>query len=174
MIQQLDTMKTEGAGRLTRRRWLGAAGAALVLDGCARRTEKWSPVSIHRLQGYSESLYDLVRRVIDEHRLDVRGKRVVLKPNLVEFDERTVINTNPKLVHAAFEAFRAAGAATSGRGRPGASPSDAGPGGCRWLFLHDSAIRVGVHGLNVDQLTHVALVKPHYPAAKLFTCPIPC
>ena len=26
--------------------------------------------------------------------LDVRGKRVLLKPNLVEFDPATVINTN--------------------------------------------------------------------------------
>ena len=43
--------------------------------------------------------------------LDVRGKRVVLKPNLVEFDEHTVINTHPMLVHAALEGFRAAGAA---------------------------------------------------------------
>ena len=59
----------------------------------------------------SEDLYDLLRRVIADHRLNVRGKQVVLKPNLVEFDEKTVINTNPKLVHAAWEAFRAVGAA---------------------------------------------------------------
>jgi uncharacterized protein (DUF362 family) len=52
-----------------------------------------------------------MRSVLTEHRLDVRGKRVVLKPNLVEFDERTAINTHPALVQAAREAFLAAGAA---------------------------------------------------------------
>jgi uncharacterized protein (DUF362 family) len=36
---------------------------------------------------------------------------VVLKPNLVEFDRNTAINTHPLLVHATLEAFRAIGAA---------------------------------------------------------------
>jgi uncharacterized protein (DUF362 family) len=35
---------------------------------------------------------------------------VVLKPNLVEFDARSSINTHPQLVHAALEAFRSLGA----------------------------------------------------------------
>ena len=89
------------------------AGVTTPLQSCARPAEvrAWAPVSIYRAESYSETLYDLVRRIIAEHALDVRGKRVVLKPNLVEFDERTVINTNPKLVHAALEAFRSAGAA---------------------------------------------------------------
>jgi uncharacterized protein (DUF362 family) len=34
----------------------------------------------------------------------------LLKPNLVEFDKSTCINTHPLLVHAAFEAFRSLGA----------------------------------------------------------------
>jgi uncharacterized protein (DUF362 family) len=46
-----------------------------------------------------------------EHRLDVRSKRVVLKPNLVEFDPATAINTHPLLVHAVLEGFRSLGAA---------------------------------------------------------------
>src|SRR6202035_6144783 len=94
--------------KLTRRRWLAGSGAALALHGCARPPAKWDPVSIYRAPAYSENLYDLVRRIIAEHKLNVRGKHVVLKPNLVEFDERTVINTHPKVVHAALEAFRAA------------------------------------------------------------------
>ena len=36
---------------------------------------------------------------------------MVLKPNLVEFDRNTAINTHPLLVHATLEAFRALGAA---------------------------------------------------------------
>ena len=42
---------------------------------------------------------------------NVRGKRIVLKPNLVEFDPHTAINTHPMVVHAAYEAFRKLGAA---------------------------------------------------------------
>ena len=70
---------------LTRRQSLAATAGALALGGCARRSAKWAPVSIVRAGAYSEDLYDLVRRVIAEHHLEVRGKRVVLKPNLVEF-----------------------------------------------------------------------------------------
>ena len=99
------------AGKPSRRGFLGSASTAgLALGSCARPLRTWAPVSILRATGYSEDLYGTLRRVIAEHKLDVRGKRVVLKPNLVEFDERTSINTHPKLVHAAREAFLAAGA----------------------------------------------------------------
>jgi uncharacterized protein (DUF362 family) len=95
----------------TRRQHLkGAlAAGAVTWTGCSKPPQKLAPVSISRAS-YSESLYELVRQVIALHRLDVRGKRVILKPNLVEFAENTAINTHPKLVHAALEAFRAAGA----------------------------------------------------------------
>lgn len=63
-----------------------------------------------RQAGYTQDIYDLVRRTLDLHNLDVRGKNVVLKPNLVEFESDSVINTNPIVVHAALEAFRARGA----------------------------------------------------------------
>jgi uncharacterized protein (DUF362 family) len=39
------------------------------------------------------------------------GARVLLKPNLVEYDRHSVINTDPRLVAATAEAIRAAGAA---------------------------------------------------------------
>jgi uncharacterized protein (DUF362 family) len=42
--------------------------------------------------------------------LDVAGRRVVLKPNLVEFDPAGVINTHPLLVAAAARVFRSLGA----------------------------------------------------------------
>jgi uncharacterized protein (DUF362 family) len=67
-------------------------------------------VSIVRA-AYTQAIYDTVRRLLVEHRVDVRGRRVVLKPNLVEFDPGTTINTHPMLVHAALEGFRALGAA---------------------------------------------------------------
>jgi uncharacterized protein (DUF362 family) len=43
--------------------------------------------------------------------LNVKGKSVLLKPNLVEFDSTTCINTSPAVVAAAFEAFERLGAA---------------------------------------------------------------
>ena len=43
-------------------------------------------------------------------RLPVHGKRVVLKPNLVEHDAAGIINTHPVLVGAAIDAFRTLGA----------------------------------------------------------------
>jgi uncharacterized protein (DUF362 family) len=98
------------ANGITRRR-LAAGAGALLLGSCNTAPQQLAPVSIHRAGQYGEDLYDLVRRILTEHGVDVTGKRVVLKPNLVEFDENTVINTHPKLVHATLEAFRAAGAA---------------------------------------------------------------
>jgi uncharacterized protein (DUF362 family) len=104
--------------KITRREWLalsaGAAGAA-VLAGC--NTAKPRPVvpsevSIARAESYDQSLYDMMRRILAEHHLDVRGRKVVLKPNLVEFEPESSINTNPMLVHATYEAFLAMGAAS--------------------------------------------------------------
>jgi uncharacterized protein (DUF362 family) len=50
--------------------------------------------------------------MVEEHRLEARGRHVVLKPNLVEFEPESSINTHPLLVHAALEAFRGMGAAS--------------------------------------------------------------
>ena len=94
---------------LTRRQVI--AGAAGVLAGCGKSRGPAPLVSIVRAGSYSEDLFDKVGSLIVEHKLDVRGKRVVLKPNLVEFDPGTTINTHPAVVEAALEAFRSAGAA---------------------------------------------------------------
>lgn len=99
--------------KLTRRQILttGAAGASLA--ACTQRAPIVpSAVSIVRAPQYDQSLYGKVREILEAHRLDVRGKRVVLKPNLVEFEPESSINTNPLLVHAAYEAFRSMGAAS--------------------------------------------------------------
>jgi len=70
-----------------------------------------SSVSIVRAPAYDQRLYGTVRDILAQHGLDVRGKRILLKPNLVEFEPESTINTNPLLVHAVFEAFREMGAA---------------------------------------------------------------
>ena len=52
-----------------------------------------------------------MRRGILECGLDVAGKRVLLKPNFVEFDPNTCINTDVAVVAAALDVFRSLGAA---------------------------------------------------------------
>ncbi len=110
-----------------------------------------------------------MQRIISEHRLDIRGKRVVLKPNLVEFDSNTVINTHPKMVHAALEAFRAAGAADVRIAE--------GPGHRReTLDLADSAgyfstvpkFESVFTDLNLDEVTKVNLVRPQSKLNSLY------
>ena len=156
----------------TRRAWAKTAGmaaagaaAAATLESCARpqaaRSQAWAPVSIYSAATYTEELYDLVRRIIAEHALEVRGKRVVLKPNLVEFDAHTVINTNPKLVHAALEAFRAAGAAdvriAEGPGHRRVTLDLADAGG---YFATVPKFESFFTDLNLDETTKVDLVRP--------------
>ena len=161
---------------ITRRSWTKTAGlaAAGLAAGasCAKpskNTQPWAPVSIYRAATYSEDLYDLVRRIIADHALDVRGKRVVLKPNLVEFDAHTVINTNPKLVHAALEAFRAAGAAdvriAEGPGHRRVTLDLADAGG---YFATVPKFETIFTDLNLDEITHVALKNPQSRLESLF------
>jgi len=76
---------------------------------CSHRPEpgREPHVTIMKATGYDQDLFAKVRRILAEHRVQAKGKRVVLKPNLVEFDAAAPINTHPLLVHAAVEAFRA-------------------------------------------------------------------
>jgi uncharacterized protein (DUF362 family) len=95
---------------LTRREVLaGTAAGALV--GCSRTHQPVPMVSVVRAGSYSQDLLDPIRRLLAEHKVEVCGKRIVLKPNLVEFDPGTTINTHPAVVAAALEAFRSLGAA---------------------------------------------------------------
>jgi uncharacterized protein (DUF362 family) len=97
---------------LTRRRILAAAVAAAAA-GCVRkpRTSPKARVLICRASGYDADLADSIRRILTEHRVYVRGKRVLLKPNLVEYDSGAPINTHPALVEAVLDALLSGGAA---------------------------------------------------------------
>ena len=101
------------ARTLTRREVLTGSASAVLLAGCGQPRASFVPaaVSITRAPAYDQRLYDIVRRILTEHRLDVRGRSVLLKPNLVEFEAGSTINTHPLLVHAVYEGFRALGAA---------------------------------------------------------------
>ena len=96
-----------------------AASLAPLFAGCDP-TPRWqrdayirpksSKVAILAAEHYGKSLRDIVQRGIQLCHLDVRGKRVLLKPNLVEFDPNGVINTHPAVIEAAADAFRTLGA----------------------------------------------------------------
>jgi uncharacterized protein (DUF362 family) len=97
---------------LDRRQVLAGAVGLVGLAGCSRPTLSGPPPRVSILRStYGGELLENVRRLLQEHKVDVRGQRVLLKPNLVEFDPGTAINTRPVVVLAALEAFRKLGAA---------------------------------------------------------------
>src|SRR5690606_12626691 len=55
---------------------------------------------------------DIVGRGVRELGLDVVGKHVLLKPNMVEYERDSAINTHAAVVVGAAIAFRSAGAAS--------------------------------------------------------------
>lgn len=107
---------------LTRRDFLKTATAASLLplmsacdqpvrwDGAAYRKRDISRTAILSAGNYEIGLTDILSRGIKLFYPRLEGKRVVLKPNLVEFDPDGVINTHPGLVAAAIEAFKSLGA----------------------------------------------------------------
>ena len=97
---------------------LGCIGTTVV--GCqssgrwqreAFRKKPNSRVAILAAKAYDQPLRDVILRGIKLCGLQVTGKRIVLKPNLVEFDPKGVINTNPAVIEGAIDAFRTLGAA---------------------------------------------------------------
>src|SRR5213594_2252925 len=107
---------------LSRREFLRGSAAAAVyplLGSCtepprwerdAYRRSETSRVAILGARSYEEPLKDTILRGIKLFKLDLKGKVIVLKPNLVEFDPNGVINTDPLVVEAAIDAFKSLGA----------------------------------------------------------------
>jgi uncharacterized protein (DUF362 family) len=115
---------------LTRRRFLlratqaglalGAAGIGIggylvqqrasPWDGSVFPTPGRSSVAVLRAPRYEADLEGVVGDALRLLGVDVRGRSVLLKPNIVEFDPTAVINTDPRLVAATAAAMRSAGA----------------------------------------------------------------
>ncbi|HTI52365.1 MAG TPA: DUF362 domain-containing protein, partial [Planctomycetaceae bacterium] len=87
---------------------LGAAGAGKVLWENAEHLHR-AAVVIAKASAYDSSLVDVIERGLAElgiSRAAIRGKSVLLKPNLVEpAAEAPHINTHPALVRAVIEVF---------------------------------------------------------------------
>jgi uncharacterized protein (DUF362 family) len=118
-------------GAVDRRTFLRGAAAAGVAVGAvgiglglrrARTPSPWDEdafappgdarVAVLAAASYDGDLSGIVEQGLREIGTDVRGARVVLKPNLVEYDPGTSINTDPRVVAAAVLAFRRLGAAS--------------------------------------------------------------
>jgi uncharacterized protein (DUF362 family) len=126
-------------------------------------------VSIVRAPGYDADLLSVIRELIVDHDLEVRNKRVVLKPNLVEFDPGTPINTNPIFVEAVLEAFRSLGAAevriAEGPGHRRGTLDMADQAG---YFQSIPGFESIFTDLNLDAVTEVPLKVRHSKIASLY------
>lgn len=105
------------ADHLTRRLFFptaALAGAAACSQSDAPKAYEGpkSPVFIAKAASYSVEIAALIESGIRACGLAVKGKNVLLKPNLVEFDASTAINTNVAVLAAAFEVFQKLGAAS--------------------------------------------------------------
>ena len=72
---------------------------------CDHRQRR-SRVAVLNANQYSQDLDQILATALRLFPIDVRGKTVVLKPNLVDYILGNAINTHPILVLAAAEAFR--------------------------------------------------------------------
>jgi uncharacterized protein (DUF362 family) len=105
--------------RSSRRQFLKALPLAAAAAACRRvpysKTDfslpVRSPMAILPAATYDSDLVDLVRRGMALLGVSVAGRRVFLKPNMVEYEANTAINTHPKFVAAVAIACRLDGAA---------------------------------------------------------------
>jgi uncharacterized protein (DUF362 family) len=88
----------------------GSCGGSSRWQAGAFRKAGSSRVAILKAPSYEDDLTQVVLDGIKVCGLSVAGKTVLLKPNLVEYERDTVINTHPAVVGAALEAFLRLGA----------------------------------------------------------------
>jgi uncharacterized protein (DUF362 family) len=161
--------------KVTRRKFLVASAGAATLAGCGGPREALRParVSVVRAASYSQEIYGTVRRILAEqgfnrNGLNVRGRRVVLKPNLVEFEPNGCINTHPVLVHAALEAFRALGADVRIAEGPGHRRGTLDMADAAGYFETIPDFENVFTDLNVDDVSPVTIPRPVSRLRKLY------
>ena len=137
---------------------LAAACRRLPYDARLFARPERSTVGLYAANDYAVDFKELIGRGLDDLKVDVRGRRVFLKPNIVEYESNTAINTNPFVVAGAALAFRAAGAASVMVGE--------GPGHRRdmeylvtqtGLYDHLRENRIAFIDLNHDDVAEVPL-----------------
>jgi len=168
------------SSKLTRRDFLKLSGmgvAGVLLGGTAnaymnRYKQKIADVTIIRETSYHNNLADTLRRGIGNYPnvlRKIKGGRVVLKPNLVDYYPNVPVNTDPAMIAAAITAFRQLGASEVIVGE--------GPGHNRDMemileqsgfdgVLKDEKIRFV--DLNLDSISPVNLVSNYTGLSQLF------
>lgn len=141
----MNTSKGGRSGCISRRQavklfaaaGLVAAGGTLGCDSLPDGTPA-AAVFVAKAADYAVDLGDILRRGLAElglTRQEVAGKRVLLKPNLVEPHAGAGhINTHPLVIRAAAEAFLALGAASVAVAEGAGHRRDA------WLVLEESGL----------------------------------
>jgi uncharacterized protein (DUF362 family) len=143
----------------------------LALAGCGRPNHPsiTSAVSITDAKSYEVDLASTIRRILIEHRVVAHGMNVVLKPNLVEFDRSRPINTNPRFVAAAAEAFKSLGAKSvhiaEGPGHRRATLDLADAAG---YFLEFPQFEKRFTDLNLDDVSLVPIARPFSKLRELY------
>jgi uncharacterized protein (DUF362 family) len=102
----------------SRRAFLAALPLAAAAAACRQRPYRRgdfvipgrSPMAILPASSYAVDLADVIYRGLGLLRPSVQGRRVFLKPNMVEYEAGTAINTDPLVVAGAAAAFLRAGA----------------------------------------------------------------
>lgn len=167
-------------GPLSRRRFVAAMAVPVLAAACSRRpydsrlfaVPQRSSVGLFAAASYDIDFAELIGRGLRELGVDVRGRRVFLKPNIVEYEPDSAINTNPLVVAGAVVAFRQAGAAEVIVGE--------GPGHRRdteylltrtGLYDHLREHRVRFVDLNEDDVEPVQL-RSRYTGLKQLALPV--
>lgn len=95
--------------------WIGGWYRRFILGAVSllRSPPKNSAVHVARAESYDADLAGIMQKQYEHFRVTVplKGKRVVLKPNLVEWHRDKVINTDPRVVGAVIELCKREGAA---------------------------------------------------------------
>lgn len=105
--------------RLSRRHFLAGLTVPLAGAACVRSpydrggftVPDRSPVGLFPAGNYAADFADLILRGFRELGVSLTGRRVFLKPNMVEYEPGTAINTHAHVVAGAAVACRRAGAA---------------------------------------------------------------
>ena len=105
------------ARQLSRRHFLAALSVPVLAAGCRRVYDprnfvlpERSAVGLFPASSYATDFADLVYRGFGQLGANLKGRRVFLKPNMVEYEPGTAINTHPHVVAGAAIACQRAGA----------------------------------------------------------------
>src|SRR5688572_27425127 len=101
-------IRSNGPDGLRRRDFLAAMAVPIVCGACSRpydssafKVASSAKVGLFPAAHYDTDFADLIFRGLREFGLDVKGRRVLLKPNMVEYERGSAINTHPLVVAGA-------------------------------------------------------------------------